>query len=204
MKFSALALFISVVSAAPAALQKRTPPNIPTAAAATTMLASLSIRTVDATGYDRDLFPHWITQSGTCNTREVVLKRDGTDVVQGSNCAATSGTWFSPYDNATWTDAADLDIDHMVPLSDAWKSGAGTWTTAKRQSFANDLTNPQLIAVTDNVNQSKGDKSPDVWKPSIASFHCTYARMWVKVKSVWELSVTAAEKSALTTMLGTC
>lgn len=66
MKLSALALFISVVSAAPAALQKRAPPNIPTAAAATTMLASLDIRTVDATGYDRDLFPHWITQSGAC------------------------------------------------------------------------------------------------------------------------------------------
>lgn len=66
MKFSALALFISVVSAAPVVLQKRTPPNIPTGASATTMLASLAIRTVDATGYNRDLFPHWITQSGTC------------------------------------------------------------------------------------------------------------------------------------------
>ena len=58
----------------------------------------------------------------------------------------------------------------MVPLSDAWKSGANTWTTAKRQQFANDLTNPQLIAVTDNVNQAKGDKSPDVWTPPLSKY----------------------------------
>ncbi|KAI5790471.1 hypothetical protein FPQ18DRAFT_390884 [Pyronema domesticum] len=77
-------------------------------------------------------------------------------------------------------------------------------TTAKRQQFANDLTNPQLIAVTDTVNQAKGDKSPDAWKPPLTSYHCTYARMWVKVKSVWELTVTAKEKSALTSMLNTC
>ena len=73
------------------------------------------------TGYTRDLFPHWSPQSGACNTREVVLKRDGIDVVQDSGCAAVSGTWFSPYDGATWSLASDLDIDHVVPLSNAWK-----------------------------------------------------------------------------------
>ena len=77
-------------------------------------------------------------------------------------------------------------------------------TTARRQQFANDLENPQLIAVTDNVNQAKGDQSPDQWKPPLSSYYCTYACMWVKVKSVWGLSVTAAEKSALTSMLNTC
>src|SRR4051812_32563587 len=56
-----------------------------------------------------------------CNTREVVLKRDGTNVVTDSSCASTSGSWFSPYDGATWTAASDVDIDHMVPLSNAWK-----------------------------------------------------------------------------------
>jgi hypothetical protein len=73
------------------------------------------------TGYSRDLFPHWIIQSGKCDTREVVLKRDGTGVVTSSTCAATSGTWVSPYDGATWTKATDVDIDHLVPLSNAWK-----------------------------------------------------------------------------------
>ncbi|KAI5820453.1 hypothetical protein BZA77DRAFT_273993 [Pyronema omphalodes] len=205
MKFSvSTILFGLVATSSAAAIEKRTPPNIPSASSAKTMLASIPVRTTDATGYQRSLFPHWITISGQCNTRETVLNRDGTNLSIGSDCYPDSGTWFSVYDGATWTQASDLDIDHVVPLSDAWKSGANTWTTAKRQDFANDLTNPQLIAVTDTVNQAKGDKSPDAWKPPLTSYHCTYARMWVKVKSVWGLSVTAPEKSALTSMLNTC
>lgn len=67
MKLSAIALFISAVTAVPAGiLEKRTPPNIPSAASAVSMLAALSTRTTDASGYDRNLFPHWITISGTC------------------------------------------------------------------------------------------------------------------------------------------
>ena len=65
-------------------------------------------------------------------TSEYVLKRDGTNVVVDSACAATSGTWFSPYDGATWTAASDVDIDHMVPLKNAWISGANAWTASKR------------------------------------------------------------------------
>ncbi|KAL1621111.1 hypothetical protein SLS56_009316 [Neofusicoccum ribis] len=140
----------------------------------------------------------------TCNTRETVLKRDGTNVVTSSACAATSGSWFSPYDGETWTAASDVDIDHMVPLSNAWQSGASSWTAAQRQAFANDLDNPQLWAVTDNVNSAKGDKSPDAWKPPLSSFYCVYARSWVKVKSVYDLTITSAEKTALTSMLDTC
>jgi hypothetical protein len=156
------------------------------------------------TGYSRDLFPHWHTVSGACNTRETVLKRDGTNVVTDSSCAATSGRWFSPYDGATWTAAADVDIDHVVPLANAWRTGASSWTTSKRESFANDLSSPQLIAVTDNVNQAKGDQSPATWKPPLSSYWCTYARMWIASKYKWALSVNSAEKSALTSMLNTC
>lgn len=182
-----------------------TPPGVPTTAAAKTQLAALSVAAwTHTTTYDRDLFPTWDTISGTCNTRETVLKRDGAGVVVNSACAATSGMWRSPYDGATWTAASDLDIDHMVPLKNAWISGAWAWTTAKRESFANDLTDPQLLAVTDNVNQSKSDQSPDAWKPPLSSYYCTYAKMWVRVKYVWALTVTSAEKSALTSMLATC
>lgn len=103
-------------------LLERTAPGVPTAAVAKTRLATLTVAAQGSQdGYSRDLFPHWITQSGTCNTREVVLKRDGTNTVQDSACASTSGTWFSPYDGATWTASSDVDIDHMVPLSNAWK-----------------------------------------------------------------------------------
>ena len=99
-----------------------TPPNIPSGATARSQLAALRVAPAGSqSGYSRDLFPHWIIQSGTCDTREVVLKRDGSSVTQDSGCKATSGSWFSPYDGATWTQASDVDIDHVVPLSNAWK-----------------------------------------------------------------------------------
>ena len=181
------------------------PPGIPTASTAKSELATLTVAAwTHTTTYDRDLFPTWDTISGTCNTRETVLKRDGTSVVVNSACTATSGSWYSPYDGATWTAASDLDIDHVVPLKNAWESGAWAWTTAKRESYANDLTDPQLIAVTDNVNQAKGDKSPDQWLPPRTSYRCTYARMWVAVKYTWVLTVTSAEKSTLTSILNGC
>ncbi|WP_338696101.1 HNH endonuclease family protein [Streptomyces sp. Q6] len=181
------------------------PPTPVSAATARTYLAELTVKAEGSSdGYSRDLFPHWITQSGTCNTREIVLKRDGTNVATDSNCAATSGSWYSPYDGATWTASSDVDIDHIVPLSEAWKSGANAWTTTKRQGFANDLTRPQLIAVTDNVNQSKGDQDPASWMPSRTAYTCTYLRMWVQVKHYYALTVDSAEKSAIQSGLSGC
>ncbi|MEE4492085.1 HNH endonuclease family protein [Streptomyces sp. BE230] len=181
---------------------------MPTPVSASTARTYLSELTVQAegssTGYSRDKFPHWITQSGACNTREVVLKRDGTNVSQDSSCAAVSGSWYSEYDGATWTAASDLDIDHMVPLAEAWRSGASSWTNAQRQAYANDLTRPQLIAVTDNVNQSKSDQDPATWLPSRAAYKCTYVRAWVHVKHYYDLTVDSAEKSALQSVLNGC
>jgi hypothetical protein len=179
-------------------------PTPVSAATARTYLASLTVATENRTGYDRDLFPTWITISGTCNTREYILKRDGTNVVTNSACTATSGSWYSPYDGATWTAASDLDIDHLVPLAEAWDSGASAWTTSHRQAFANDVTRPQLLAVTDNVNQSKGDQDPSTWVPSRSAYLCTYVRAWVQVKYYYDLSVDSAEKSALTGYLANC
>ncbi|MFC9611051.1 HNH endonuclease family protein [Streptomyces sp. NPDC056938] len=207
-RVAALGAVTAVVSAltllnGPAA--QASPPTPVSGATARTYLSELTVKAEGSSdGYSRDLFPHWITQSGSCNTREVVLKRDGTNVSQDSSCAATSGSWYSEYDGATWSAAADVDIDHIVPLSEAWKSGANAWTTAQRQGFANDLTRPQLIAVTDNVNQSKGDQDPAKWMPSRAAYKCTYVRMWVQVKHYYNLTVDSAEKSALTSYLSGC
>ncbi|MEV6601098.1 HNH endonuclease family protein [Actinoplanes sp. NPDC051346] len=182
-----------------------TPPGIPSKATAQSQLNALTVAAQGSTsGYSRDLFPHWSTVSGSCNTRETVLKRDGSSVTTDSACAATAGQWYSPYDGATWTAASDVDIDHVVPLAEAWRSGANSWTTSRRKSFANDLTRPQLIAVTDNVNQAKGDQDPSTWQPSIGSYRCTYAKMWIAVKSYWGLTLQATEKSALQTTLDTC
>lgn len=180
-------------------------PTPVSASTARTYLGELTVKAEgSSTGYSRDKFPHWITQSGACNTREVVLKRDGTNVSQDSGCATVSGSWYSQYDGATWTAASDLDIDHMVPLAEAWRSGASGWTTDRRQSYANDLTRPQLIAVTDNVNQAKGDQDPATWLPSRTAYRCTYVRAWVHVKHYYGLSVDSAEKSALQSVLNGC
>ncbi|MFD7895594.1 HNH endonuclease family protein [Streptomyces sp. NPDC059743] len=199
---AALATATTLLTAPAAQAAMPTPVS---AATARSYLGQLTVKAAGTTsGYSRDLFPHWITQSGSCDTREVVLKRDGTNVVQNSSCQATSGSWYSQYDGATWSAASDVDIDHMVPLAEAWKSGANTWSTSQRQSFANDLTRPQLIAVTDNVNQSKSDKDPAAWLPPRTAYRCTYVRAWVQVKYYYNLSVDSAEKSALTSALNGC
>jgi len=179
-------------------------PTPVSAATARTYLASLTVATENRTGYSRDLFPTWITISGTCNTREYILKRDGSNVVTDSACAATSGSWYSPYDGATWTAASDVDIDHLVPLAEAWDSGASDWTTARRQAFANDVTRPQLIAVSASSNRSKSDQDPAEWVPTRSAYVCTYVRAWVQVKYYYVLSVASAEKSALTSYLAGC
>jgi hypothetical protein len=182
-----------------------TPPNIPSEATARSELNALRVAADGSSnGYSRDLFPHWNTVSGACNTRETVLRRDGSNVVVGSDCYPDSGSWYSPYDGATWSLASDVDIDHIVPLSNAWRTGASGWTQARRTQFANDLSNPQLIAVTDNVNSAKGDQTPATWKPSRTAYWCTYAKMWVRTKYQYALTVNSAEKSALITMLDRC
>ena len=190
------------LSAGPAPAYPPTPPSASTAA---TQLAGLTVKTEGSTsGYSRDLFPHWITQSGTCDTRDQVLKRDGSGVTVDSQCEPTAGRWYSVYD-ATWVeDDSSVDIDHIVPLAEAWKSGANAWSTSRRQQFANDLTVSQLIAVTASSNRSKGDKDPAEWKPPNPSVHCIYAREWIWVKHTYSLSLQSAEKTALQQMLGTC
>jgi hypothetical protein len=189
----------ALVSGPPA---QASPPDTISVSTAHTYLSDLTVETEGSMdGYSRDLFPHWITQSGACDTREEVLKRDGTGVTTGSDCHPTSGSWYSEYDGATWSAPSDVDIDHVVPLAEAWTSGASNWTTAQRQAFANDLTRPQLIAATDNVNQAKSDQDPAEWLPPRAAYHCTYARMWIHVKHLYNLSIDSAEKTALQNVL---
>ncbi len=99
------------------------PPGVPAGPTARSELATLTVAAWTHTiTYERSLFPTWDTISGTCDTRETVLKRDGVSVVVNSACTATSGTWYSPYDGATWTAASDVDIDHMVTLKNAFSA----------------------------------------------------------------------------------
>jgi hypothetical protein len=154
-------------------------------------------------GYSRSRFPHWRTQDG-CTTREAVLRRDGLNVLLGKECAVLSGRWLSPYEDR-WVDSPSMvDIDHIVPLANAWRSGADEWTDERRGDFANDLARPELLAVTVASNRAKGDQDPSLWRPPNRSYWCAYAQSWVAVKHYWKLSVTYGEKTALLDMLETC
>jgi putative cell wall-binding protein len=189
-------------------------PTLPaTAAAGETgtapgLLNTLTVTEPTALGYDRELFPHWIDADGDgCDTRREVLIAESTAPLSvGPGCSITGGQWTSWVDGATWSSPSDVDIDHVVPLKEAWVSGASAWTTADRTAFANDLDNPgSLDAVTSAVNSSKGASDPARWLPPLASAHCTYATEWVKVKYRWRLSVDAAERDTLGALLaGEC
>jgi hypothetical protein len=154
-------------------------------------------------GYSRDRFPHWRSTGDNCDVRDTVLKRDGTKV-KVDGCNVVAGKWTSVYDGKAFTDPALMDVDHMVPLANAWRSGAAGWTDVKRGDFANDLDDPQLIAVSAASNRAKGDQDPSTWKPKLPTVWCQYAKDWITVKSHWKLTVTTAEKAALTDMLETC
>ncbi len=109
-------------------------------------------------GYDREDFPHWSdaqefgwrVSDSACDVREAALMRDGEDVVVGEGCDVESGRWLDPYTTRTYTDPLDIDIDHLVPLANAYRSGASGWGEAERERYANDPGN--LLSVEDNAN----------------------------------------------------
>lgn len=161
-------------------------------------------------GYSREEFRHWSKASefgwdppqASCDVREAALVRDGENVEVGSGCKVTSGTWFDPYTEQTFTDPQDLDIDHVVPLANAWRSGASSWDDEQRERYAN---HPDVLhSVEDNANQEKGDKGPEAWKPPNEGEWCNYAQLWISIKSKYGLSVNEQEKEELEQMLGTC
>jgi hypothetical protein len=154
-------------------------------------------------GYDRDKFRHWVDADGDCrDTRDEVLAAESRVRVTG-RCDVTRGRWLSYYDNVTVRQPGDLDIDHLVPLAEAWDSGAKRWTAGTRQRFANDLGDPRsLVAVTASANRSKSDQDPAEWMPQFG--RCKYVRQWVAVKIRWTLKVNRAEKRALVRRAASC
>ncbi|MFG2858109.1 HNH endonuclease family protein [Streptomyces mirabilis] len=170
-------------------------------------LAALPVQAEDRTGYERTKFRHWIdADRDGCSTRaEVLIIEAVTDPEQGANCSLSGGSWYSPYDDTYFTAARALDIDHLVPLAEAWDSGASAWTAAERQAYANDLDDDRaLIAVSAASNRSKADQDPTTWQPPAAGYRCTYATDWVAVKTRWGLTVDPAEQTTVAGILKTC
>ena len=117
-----------------------------------------------------------------------------------------SGRWFCKFTGDIFTDAGDLDIDHFVPLKNAWLSGADVWTEQRRERFANGFgiksnSRSWLIPVSSSANRSKGARGPEEWLPPRKEFHIRYAAQWIMHKAYWKLSVTAKERAALEAIL---
>ncbi|WP_285117079.1 cell wall-binding repeat-containing protein [Leifsonia sp. fls2-241-R2A-40a] len=169
------------------------------------LATQLSIADDSTQPYNRSDFPTWIdADHDGCNTRSEVLQQESAvPVTFGSGCTVATGSWSSWYDGATWTAASDVDIDHFVPLAEVWRSGASGWSLQQRTDYANDLSDPlTLVAVTDNVNQSKSDSDIAHWLPPLTSARCTYAVDWVVVKYRWSLTMDPMESNALNSLLG--
>lgn len=188
--------------------RKRPKPNAKFKPGATvsalTVLHTLNNGPRTVAGYERSYFPHWIW-IGSCNTRGLVLKRDSeVPTTSRGICTVETGRWRSYYDGLVLTQASQVDIDHMVPLAEAWRSGANGWTTATRESYANDLGfRWSLIPVSAASNRSKSDGDPASWIPK-KTYQCRYAKNWVAVKYRWSLSVDQSERNALTRLIQDC
>jgi len=156
-------------------------------------------------GYSRSLFKHWIdADKDGCNTRyEVLIAEAIVKPKVGAGCYLTAGKWRSSYDAKIFTSPTGLDIDHMVPLAEAWRSGAWAWTAAQRMNYANDLGDSRtLLAVTASMNRSKGDKDVAGWLPQIGQ--CTYISNWIAVKWRFDLTVDPTEGDFLKAKIASC
>ena len=163
--------------------------------------------------YSRDQFgQRWadVDRNG-CDTRNDVLKRDLHDLQMkrsSPQCVVVAGVLDDPYtgrqiDFQRGEDSSEaVQIDHVVALANAWKSGAWQWDAARRQDFANDPFN--LLAVDGAANQDKGASSADQWLPSNSAYQCAYVQRQIAVKSSWGLGVSRAEKKAMTSVLERC
>lgn len=170
------------------------------------LLRSLEVAPERPSGYDRELFPHWDYLGDDCDVRDRVLIIEAQrGPSTGASCPVGRGRWLSAFDGVTVRDPSELDIDHMVPLAEAWASGAHRWSTALRESFANDLGYAgSLIAVTASSNRSKGDQDPAEWLPPRTSYRCTYVSEWIAVKWRWRLSIDSREQASLRVLVNSC
>lgn len=217
-------LAAAILATALAAASSAVPAYADTAATSTVTAAISALESIPVkgrapkTGYSREQFGQaWsddvLVEFGHngCDTRNDILRRDLTDVAikRGTNgCVVLSGVLADPYtgtsiDFARGKDSsAAVQIDHVVPLSNAWQTGAQQWSADKRRYFAND---PRNLQATDGpTNQAKGDGDAATWLPPNKSYRCTYAARMVAVKATYGLWVTPPEHDALSRILSNC
>ena len=167
------------------------------------VLNALPVSVERPDGYDRELFRHWSDlDADGCDTRQQVLIDERT-AGRIDGCDVVGGRWVSVYDGVETSESGGFDVDHVVPLKEAWDSGAWRWNARTRERFANDLGFPgALIAVSASSNRSKSDRDPAEWLPERGV--CAYAKTWIAIKFRWRLAVDTTEKSELTRILAGC
>ncbi len=165
------------------------------------------------TGYTRDQFGQaWadVDRNG-CDTRNDILKRDLTSLTYKANtrnCVVLSGTLLDRYSGESINfirgniTSMEVQIDHVVALSNAWQTGAFKLTAEQRKALANDPMN--LFAVKGRLNSQKGDGDAATWLPPLKSFRCTYVAQQIAVKAKYSLWVVPPEKAAMLSILAKC
>jgi hypothetical protein len=168
-------------------------------------LPAVTVAEPDAarTAYKRDAYqPHgWIDADGDgCNTRREVLIQESTKsvTINPDGCKLSNGHWKDRFTGTETNSDADVQIDHLVALADADRSGAWRWPPDKKIAFANNLDNPdELNAISNADNQAKSDKAPDEWMPKDRQPRCDYIRAYVTIKSQWDLTISPAQWNAI-------
>lgn len=176
---------------------------------AASVLGELAVKgRVPKTGYARTQFGDgWAREHG-CDTRNIILHRDLSNVITNDKCQVISGILNDPYTGKTIPfqrgegSSDDIQIDHVVALSDAWQKGAQLLTAEQRKQLANDPL--ELLAVDGPANQQKSDGDAATWLPSNKVFRCQYVARQIAVKKKYNLWVTSAEKEAIARILATC
>ena len=163
----------------------------------------------DLPEYNRREWRHWTDEDDDCqDARQEALIAESTVPVtfkSDEQCRVVTGRWVGPYTGTEVDEPGKLDIDHMVPLVNAHRSGGWAWDRDRKAAYANDLTYPgHLIAATAAANRAKGGKGPEDWRPPDESYWCTYAVDWTNIKIKWGLTATQREWDALRDMLATC
>lgn len=172
-----------------------------------TAVRNLPVAHENNAGYDRDrFFGEWRDANGDCqNTRHEVLVQESriTPTYSSRRCTVKAGRWVTSWDNRTHRYPSTVQIDHTVPVAEAWGSGARRWTQTRRKAFYNDLGDKRsLNAQTTSLNRAKSAKGPEAWMPR--ANRCRYVQEWVAVKIRWRLTVDPAEKAALTRLASQC
>jgi len=183
-----------------------------TAALPPGLFSGIRIEAENDDDYERvTMYPHWDRVPDECfDVRNAVLAAESVVPVtwlqtSPTKCKVTAGEWHDPYTGETFTDPADLDIDHVVALKEAHNSGASEWTQERRREYANFMENPDhLIAVKDSENQSKSDKDPAAWVPPNEAYLCDYLRIWLNIKRDWDLSIDEEEEVAIEEKSAAC